>query len=171
MGLLKNAPFDLYAHLVGTSDKPVATITTHTTQNSERVWYFGGAGAERAKDSNPHETINATRKALAKYLPHVDISKAEWATLPIDRIEGKSSGAGWMPDTPTIHAAGNSLYCWPTKLTFAPLLSDMVIEHLQKAGIGPTDQTADCSALPAPDYALAPWDKTQWTKKYLARQA
>ena len=128
MGFLKPAPYELYAHLVGASDKPVATITTHKQQDGTLVWYLGGGVAERAKDANPQEVIDATKKGFKKYLPNVDLSNVEWATLPIDRVEGKSDIDGWMPDTPTIHSVGNTHYCWPTKLTFAPLLSDRLLE-------------------------------------------
>lgn len=171
MGLLKNAPFDLYAHLVGLAEKPVATITTHTTQNGSRAWYFGGSVAERAQDLDPQETFNAAHKALIKYLPGIDLSGTLWAALPIDRVEGKSGIANWMPDMPTIHAADNHLYCWPTKLTFAPLLSDMILAELSKRNITPSGKRADCSALEAAGYAPAPWDKAQWIKERLARQA
>ena len=47
MGMMKNAPYPLYAHLVGPSEKPVATITTHKTQSGDLVWYLGGGVAER----------------------------------------------------------------------------------------------------------------------------
>ncbi len=162
MGMLKPAPFSLYAHLVGSSDKPVATITTHTASDGTLLWYLGGSVAERDKESNPDEVYKATIKGFAKYLPHVDLSKVEWASVPIDRIEGKSSVDGWMPDTPTIHTYKNVHYCWPTKLTFAPLLSDRLIE---KMTIEPSGATSDFSDLPEVEYSQPPWDKSQWTKR------
>ena len=161
MGMLKNAPFELYAHLVGASEKPVATITTHKTQDGALAWYIGGGVAERAKDSPQQDLYDATLKALHKYMPGLALSGIEWASLPIDRIEGKSSMQGWMPDTPVIHEAGNHLYCWPTKLTFAPLLSDMIMERLK---IEPSHASSDFSSLPAAEYAQTPWDKAQWIK-------
>ena len=160
MGMLKPAPYPLYAHLVGNSDKPVATITTHETADGQLVWYLGGGVAERTKEANPAEVYEATHKGFAKYLPDVDLSCVEWAVLPIDRIEGKSSVDGWMPDTPTIHSVGNTHYCWPTKLTFAPLLSDRLVE---KVG-APSEQETDWSFLPEVDYTQTPWDKAKWTK-------
>lgn len=161
MGMMKNAPYPLYAHLVGSSEKPVATITSHVAEDDKIVWYLGGGVAERAKESNPQEVYDAAKKAFAKYLPSVDLTTVEWATLPIDRIEGKSDTQGWMPDTPTIHTAGDRLYCWPTKLTFAPMLSDMVLKKLE---FSPSHTHSDFSALPEVDYARAPWDKATWTK-------
>lgn len=161
MGMMKPAPFPLYAHLVGSSDKPVATITTHEMSDGTLVWYLGGGVAEREKDSNPQEVIDSAKAGFTKYLPQVDLSQMEWATLPIDRIEGKSDTDGWMPDTPTIHTAGNCLYCWPTKLTFAPLLADSV---LKKIDFEPSNNKADWSFLPEVGYAQTPWDKATWKK-------
>lgn len=165
MGMMKNAPYPLYAHLIGTSEKPVATITSHKTADGSWVWYLGGAVAERAKEDDPNTVYDAARKAFAKYLPEVDLKNVEWATLPIDRIEGQSGTKGWMPDTPTIHASGNALYCWPTKLTFSPMLSDMIIEHLEVQNITPSNTITSFDFLPAVDYAPAPWDKASWKKE------
>ena len=66
MGMLKPAPYELYAHLVGSSDKPVATITTHKTSNGELAWYLGGGVAERDKDSDIAEVIDAAKKRFCQ---------------------------------------------------------------------------------------------------------
>ncbi|MBX2834086.1 MAG: FAD-dependent oxidoreductase [Micavibrio sp.] len=166
MGMMKPAPYPLYAHLVGNSDKPVATITTHEAADGSLVWYLGGGVAERDKDSDPNEVYAAAKKGFAKYLPKLDLSAVEWAVLPIDRVEGKSDIDGWMPDTPTIHSVGKTHYCWPTKLTFAPLLTERLME---KMSIGPSREASgaasDWSFLPDIDYALSPWDGVkEWTK-------
>ncbi len=163
MGMLKPAPFPLFAHLVGTSEKPVATITTHRDKDGTLIWYLGGAVAERTKESSPQETFNAVKKAFSAYMPNLDLSQMKWAVLPIDRVEGKSKTDGWMPDTPTIHNAGNHLYAWPTKLTFAPMLSDMILQRLEKESLTPSGQKTDWAFLPPAAYATTPWDQAQWT--------
>jgi len=163
MGFMKPAPFPLYAHLVGQSDKPVATITTHEMSDGTLCWYLGGGVAERDKDANPSEVYKAAMKGFNKYLPHVDLSGVQWSTLPIDRIEGKSDKDGWMPDTPTIHSAGDNIYCWPTKLTFAPLLAERIGAMLEESGAAPSHTQSNFDALPSADYATAPWNKAQWT--------
>lgn len=167
MGMLKDAPFPLYAHFVGLSEKPVATITTHMARDGSRVWYLGGQVAERAKEDDPRAVYDACTQAFKTYLPQFDVSDMEFAALPIDRVEGASGMSGWMPDTPTIHTAGNALYAWPTKLTFAPMLADMVEENLQKMQIKPSGNQSDWRHLswkPA-TLAKAPWDKAEWTKR------
>ncbi|MGB4056527.1 MAG: FAD-dependent oxidoreductase [Alphaproteobacteria bacterium] len=164
MGLLKNAPFPLWAHLVGASEKPIATITTHKTSEGILTWYLGGQVAERAKESNPEEVYKAIRNALTKYLPALDQNNFEWAVLPIDRVEAKP-GKGFMPDTPIIHNNGDTLYAWPTKLTFAPMMADTIIEELTKDNIFPSHTQSDWSFLPEVPYATPPWDTAQWKKE------
>jgi len=163
-GLMKPAPFPLFAHLVGgsMSDKPVATITTHETAGGELVWYLGAAVAERPRDADAGATIDASREAIAAYLPGIDLSGVRWATLPIDRVEGRTRGFR-MPDTPTLHRVGTVMYGWPTKLTFTPMLADMVVAELAGLGIGPSGGVTDFSFLPPVGYADAPWDRAAWT--------
>lgn len=161
-GLMRPAPFPLYAHLVGTSDKPVATITTHELADGTPVWYLGAAIAERPKEADPEEVYAAARKAFGDYLPGIDLDSVQWATLPIDRVEGRTQGFH-MPDTPILHRVGNALYGWPTKLTFTPMLGDMVAAELAKLGVEPSHRQTDFSDLPSVDYAVAPWDKAEWS--------
>lgn len=163
-GMLRPAPFPLFAHLVGgaMTDKPVATITTHETAGGEPVWYLGASVAERPKEADPREVIAAATRAMAEFLPGVHLTGARWATLPIDRVEGRTRGLR-MPDTPTLHRAGSTLYGWPTKLTFAPMLADMVVAELGRLGIAPTGRETDFSCLPPVGYADPPWDRAEWT--------
>jgi hypothetical protein len=163
-GMIRNAPFPLFAHLVGTSEKPVMTITSHTAQDGSLIWYLGGGVAERPKDSDPEEMFDAVRKALKTYLPNLNYGPFEWAAFPIDRVEGKSDTDNWMPDTPTIHQADECAYCWPTKLTFAPMLGEMILKALDDDDIKPSGITGDYSFLPTVEYAATPWDTALWRK-------
>lgn len=160
MGMLKKAPFALYAHLVGNSDKPIATITTHHNKNGDLIWYIGGLVAERPSDSDPYDTHDAIKEAFAKFLPKIDLAAIQWSTLPIDRAEGNTGAR--MPGRPVIQRIDNAMYCWPTKLTFAPLLADMIIEQI--GDIGPSHTQTDWSFLPHVEFADAPWDKAAWRK-------
>lgn len=160
MGMMKNAPFPLYAHCVGASDKPVVTITTHEAPGGGLVWYLGGSVAERPKDAPEGDVFEAARKAFKACFPALDFSAAQWAVLPIDRVEGKSAVDGWMPDTPTIHRHGNVFYCWPTKLTFAPLLAERLAGMIEAPS--PAGDPGDWSFLPQAPYAQAPWETAQW---------
>lgn len=163
MGMLKPAPFEIYAHLVGTSEKPVVTITTHQAEDEELVWYLGGNVAERGKEVPQEEMVRVAQNAFRKYMGKVNLSNVKWSSLPIDRVEGSSTTQGWMPDTPTIHDAGDTYFCWPTKLTFAPLLSNYIMEKLEADKIMPSHQQSDWSFLPEAPYSKAPWDTAQWS--------
>lgn len=164
MAMMKPAPFPLYAHFVGKTEKPVATITTHTDQSGTPVWYIGGLVAERSMASPAEDSIDAAKRAFATYLSNIKISNVEWAVLPISRAEGKSKTGGWMPDTPTLHRAGDVLYGWPTKLTFAPMLADTVLDELKRSNIPPSKTATDWTVLPAAGYAQTPWDAARWTR-------
>ncbi|MGQ0526733.1 MAG: FAD-dependent oxidoreductase [Alphaproteobacteria bacterium] len=163
MIMMKNAPFSLFAHLIGMSDKPVATITTAHTKDGALVWYIGGQVSEREKNSNPDDVLKDVKAALCKYLPDLDLSAAEWAFLPVDRIEGRARN-GTLPDFPVIQEVGDHLYVWPTKLTFAPLLGVMIVKKLAERNVTPSGAQTDWSFLAPVDYADAPWDKVTWKK-------
>ena len=94
-------------------------------------------------------------------MPNVDLSQVEWSTYPVDRVESKTT-TGWIPDTPTIHSVGNAHYCWPTKLTFAPILGDLMLE---KIDVTPSHEKTDWTFLPEAQFKPAPWDDTEWTKE------
>src|SRR3546814_18444439 len=74
-GLLKPAPFPLFAHLTGGSmtDKPLATITTHQTAPGEPVWYIGAAVADPATDADPREVVAAARGAIRHPLARTNL--------------------------------------------------------------------------------------------------
>ncbi len=164
MGMMKNAPYPLFAHCIGKTEKPVVTITSHKDKNGDLIWYLGALVAEREKDDNPKKVYKAAIKAFKHYLPNIDTKNMLWASLPIDRSEGKSKTDGWMPDTPTIHHADNILYCWPTKMTFAPMLGDMIVKEIENDNILPSNNTTNWDFLPEASYTQTPWDNAKWEK-------
>lgn len=170
MGMMRNAPFEVFAHLVGPSEKPVATITTHKDKDGNLIWYIGGQAAERVIDSKPEDTYKAARKAFTRYFPALDTSGMEWGSLAIDRVEGRSQKDGWLPDAPCIHQSDNAYYCWPTKLTFAPLLADMMIERLEKDGITPSHTQSTWNDMPEAPFADPPWNTVTWKKDSSEKQ-
>jgi glycine/D-amino acid oxidase-like deaminating enzyme len=171
MGMMRNAPCELYAHCVGPSDKPVMTITTHRAADGSLVWYLGGSVAERPKYSNPRDVYAATINGFRKYMPRIDLTNVSWSTLPIDRVEGKSKVTGHLPNSPTIHIAGNAIYGWPTKLTFSPILTSQIVEILSHAGVKPSEQKTDWSFLPKCYFTQTPWDLATWTDATLVKPA
>jgi len=169
MGLLKNAPFPVWAHFVGASDKPLATITTHTAKDGSLIWYFGGQVAEREKTANPDDVYADIHAALKKYMPDVKTDGAELSVLAIDRIEAK--GTGFMPDAPVVQNIDDKIFAWPTKLTFAPMMADKIVEKLAADNISPSHNHTDWSFLPEIGYAQPPWETAIWTTEKSAKRA
>lgn len=166
MGMMKNAPFPLFGHCVSPSFRPAVSITSHLDKDGKWVWYMGASVAEFTKEEDPNTVYDLARKAIKEYLPKVDLSDVEWGVYPVDRIEIKTR-TGWIPDMPTIHNVDNAFYCWPTKLTFAPVLGDMLSERLTA---NPSGTTTDWSALQEAEYQPAPWDNAQWTPENSDKQ-
>jgi glycine/D-amino acid oxidase-like deaminating enzyme len=151
----------LYAHALGMSDKPRATITSHRDAQGRVVWYIGGQPAEQGVGKPASEVIAATRHELAELLPWVDFSGMEWATWHVDRAEG-SQADGSRPDQPVIARMANVAVAWPTKLAFAPLLASRLRQELgwgEGRGASPADGFMRTAALPVPPVAQTVWDR------------
>lgn len=121
----------LYAHAVslGSGAKPRLTITTHYTKDGTPVWYLGGNLAESGVSRTDAAQVDAARSELAAVFPWLDLANASFSTLSIDRAEPAQENRA-RPDTPFIERKGNTIVCWPTKLTLAPMLGDQVLALL-----------------------------------------
>jgi glycine/D-amino acid oxidase-like deaminating enzyme len=149
----KNLP-DLFAHAVTlrSSDKPRITFTTHTTKDS-KVWYLGGQLAESGVARDETAQIKFAKKELAAILPWMDYSDCEFSTLRIDRAEAGSNSL-LRPDTPYVRRHGNVVVCWPTKLTLAPMMGDLLMKLM------PVPKAAAAGSLNLPRSAVgsSPWE-------------
>lgn len=157
----------IFGHCVTASPTPRATITSQADGEGRVVWWVGGAVAESGVERGREAQIEHAKHELAACVPWVDLSRAEWATMRIDRAEGLPEGrprtAGARPDGPVVRRSAGALFAWPTKLAFAPLLADMVEEAL--AG----DNGSAMSAARAPrssgasrgpvSFAPLPWEE------------
>lgn len=161
MVMVRHAITDpVYVHCV--SDKlsmtPELTITSHRNARGEPVWYLGGELAERGAGQSEQQLLAAAREKLAALFPWCDFSGAAWATLAIDRAEGRQPD-GRRPDTVSIALQGNLMVCWPTKLTLAPNLGNAVLASLRDSGLAPGAPPAALPGfLPQPTVAPTPWE-------------
>ena len=121
----------LYAHCVGASTKPIATITAHTHPDGDKVWYIGGNIAEEGVDTDSEKLIQHSRKTLQKILPWVDLENVQWTTHCVNRAEPAQKNL-LRPDTAFLESTHNLHIGWPTKLALTPNLSDKVIHILHK---------------------------------------
>lgn len=119
----------LFAHAMQVSDKPRITITTHQ-MGENRVWYLGGDLAETGVNRTPEEQIAFAKKELKALFPHLNFSEAHFQAFFIERAEAFYS-SGKKPDGPSMIVEKNVITAWPTKLAFAPLLAQQIVDELK----------------------------------------
>lgn len=147
----------LFAHCLGSGPRPRFTITSHEWESpSHRVWYIGGEVAEAGVERERLEQIAAARDEIAAVLPWANLEGFEWDAFRIDRAERAQRG-GARPDEPAILERGRLLFAWPTKLAFAPLLADRIIERLEAHLPAERAPGAPPAGWPAAPLAPPPW--------------
>ncbi len=144
----------IYAHAVAASAgaKPRVTITTHQRKDGALVWYLGGNLAETGVRRSNEDQIRAAKQEMTELFPWIDWTRADWATLLIDRAEPANPDRS-RPDAPFFFTRSNATVCWPTKLTLTPLLADEVLAGLS------IDRNLPVSN---PDLPLAPTAEPPW---------
>jgi glycerol-3-phosphate dehydrogenase len=164
----------LFGHCIAPlSDKPRLTITTHTHTSGDTIWYIGGQLAEHGVTQSPQELVTTAKRELAECLPWINLDGARFATCRWIRAEGLTP-EGKRPDEPIVHvqrAPGNStpqltLTAWPTKLVFAPLIAQKLIDQLQLAHITPAPSpTSNLAIWPSDHLAICslPWNLPEVT--------
>lgn len=153
----------LYGHGIVGKPKPRLTVTSHPLQDGNYVWYLGGAVAEAGAAMDDEAALNFARKELQDVFPDIDWSEKEWATWHGDRAE-PFDAKGDLPAGPFIHQRGRILLAWPSKLTFAPALSDHVFNWLKDKDIHPSAKTRPPAELKQAEIATYPWETAEWKK-------
>lgn len=157
MVLVKGELPMLYAHALGISDKPRATITSHTTQSGEIVWYIGGLVAEQGVGKPAEVLIHYAQQELADLVPWLDQSTLRWGTWNVSRAEGIQK-SGLRPDQPAIEQVSNVTIAWPTKLAFAPMLAQRVMQEILL--FEPSKVIQNINKYEAPQVATPVWERT-----------
>lgn len=159
--MVKSLPYALFGHGIVGNPKPRVTVTSHADGAGGYVWYLGGALAEAGAHLSEDDTLALAQKEMAAVFPDIDWTNKEWATWQGDRAEPYDA-AGDLPPGPFLHQRGRVLIAWPTKLTFAPALSDRVFDWLKDKDIRPLAKDAPPAALPTADIASYPWEIARW---------
>jgi len=158
----KNLP-RLYAHCIGASARPIATITTHQHSDGELVWYIGGNIAEQGVDISREDQITHTQKVITEILPWANLKNTSWATHRVNRAEPLQKGF-IKPDTAFLKSINNIHVAWPTKLALAPDLSDRIILQFKKQNLAPgghhdTDTTVLTDFIKPATIAKPLWER------------
>ena len=98
------------------------------------IWEVSWTEAGVKRDAD--EQIELARKEVKKLLPGVDLGKARWGTLRVNRAEPRQNKL-LRPDAAYCKQIHNGMVTWPTKLALAPNLTDEVIRNLDAKGIKP----------------------------------
>ncbi len=124
----------LYAHCVGTSNKPRLTVTTHDMKDGSLVWYLGGDLAEKGVERSDAQQLDAARRELDELFPWLDFADAELALMDVARAEPRQQGLA-KPDNAYARRDRDLIITWPTKLTLAPDLGDRVEALIREQGL------------------------------------
>lgn len=156
----------LFGHALGMSSTPRLTITS-ARLHDDWVWYIGGQIAEAGVDRAAPEQIAAARAELAACLPWIQQDRLRWACVKWERAEGLTE-SGARPDDSVLATSPLVSIGWPSKLALAPQLSDRVLAHVGRLGIGPrgsSGQGVQIADLPEAHVAPRPWqgDHVPWT--------
>ncbi len=156
MVLVKHKSNDpIYAHLLGLSNVPKITITTHKAKDGKTIWYLGGQLAEDGINKSAEEQIEKAKKELTNYFSWLDFTNAEFKSFMINRAEN-FEGEGKKPDSFFMQQTNNYIVAWPTKLAFAPLLTDSILKALN---ISPLyNDVSETKLLAKPKIANPIWD-------------
>ncbi len=157
----------LFGHCLGVGSVPRLTITSFSRGNTGPThWLIGGGIAEQGVPRSASEQIEACTKELHACLPWLsrELPSIRLAAGRIDRAEGFMPD-GSRPDEPVIQHAGPIIAAWPTKLAFAPLLAQRLINQLRQLGLAINDPnpvqpaaTDTLATLPRAHVGTLPWE-------------
>jgi len=152
----------LYLHCLGAGTSPRLTVTSHPLADGRWVWYLGGDLSESGVGRDREAQIAAAREELAALFPWVEGEGLSWATWRVERAEVATPG-GRRPEEPYVHNEDGLSVVWPTKLAFAPLVAERILDALGAAGLRP-GPVLESPAWPAPPLAPHPWQESiPWT--------
>ena len=166
-----NYPHAFYGHCLGAETTPRLTISSHPcnykksnyeqgNDEQNQIWYLGGTLAEKGANLPPETLIANAKKELEELMPWVDLSEAQWATLPVNRAEPKQLNFA-RPDkafTSITKECPNVIVAWPTKLTLCPNLADEIITLLDQQKVtSSSSPTPNLHFLSTPPIAPTPW--------------
>lgn len=155
-----NHPHPIHVHCVGEqlSSTPEVTVTSHKCKDGKTAWYLGGELAESGANRSEEEQIAAAKSKISDLFPWCDMSNAQWHSFFINRAEALTKN-GKRPETASIHRHLNISLCWPSKLTLAPNLGQLIVDLFQAKNIAPSKYSnPELDQLPFPGIASPPWE-------------
>lgn len=155
-----NLPHSFFGHCLGADTTPRLSISTHPTEDGNKVWSLGGSLAEKGVALNQEQVIAKARDELAQLFPWLDFSNNQFIAKRIDRAEARQRNF-LRPDKAFAQAVSgitNAIVTWPTKLTLAPNLANEVISLLASPQQSTSDSAKALQMLTPAAIAKPLWD-------------
>jgi hypothetical protein len=154
----------IWGHVIEANANPRLTITSHIALDGKAVWYVGGQIAESGTRLEASQQIAVAQKELGAVFTDLDWSQMQWATLKVNRAEQQQAD-GSRPVSPDITQQKNQITVWPTKLVFAPMVADEILQRVKASGLNPanvSDRSPAAIDLPKAKIGSYPWDIAEW---------
>ena len=160
--MIRPLPSALFGHGIAHGQVPRVTVTSHRGPDGELVWYLGGAIAEYGAAMDELPALEHAKKELQQIFPALTWDGMEWATWHGDRAEPFDANRS-LPAGPHIEQQARTIVGWPTKLTFAPALADLVRKRLVENAARRSPRS-EPPPLPVAEIGSYPWEVAQWRK-------
>ena len=151
----KNIP-DIYGHFLGTSSRPRITISTHYFKEKQ-VLYVGGEVSEIGVKLSDQEQKIQIDEFLRKALGWIDLDIEKIDVLRVNRAEAKNKKV-LKPDSFFLGRKKGLMVCWPTKLAFAPLIANSVLNKINMSNLRKMNMKEIHADKPL--ISIYPWEKS-----------
>jgi L-2-hydroxyglutarate oxidase LhgO len=101
-------------------------ITTHYTENQQKIWYLGGDIATKGVERSETAQIDFAKMEMKRLLPNINWSNANWATYRVDRAEPLQSVAA-LPTDVCVDVCKNVIQVFPVKFALMPDVAQKVL--------------------------------------------
>ena len=145
---------DIYGHFLGTSSRPRITISTHYL-NEKQILYIGGEVSESGVRLSDEDQKIQIDKFLREALSWIDLDIERIDVLRINRAETKNNKV-LKPDSFFIGRKKGLMVCWPTKLAFAPLIAESILNQMNPSKL--RKRNIKRMRLDKPHISKYPWE-------------
>ena len=151
----ENIP-DIFGHHLGSSSRPKVTISTHYV-NKKQILYIGGEVSESGVNLPDEEQIIQIDQSLREALSWIDLDIDKIEVLRINRAEAKNKKV-LKPDSFFLGRKKGLMVCWPTKLAFAPLIANSVLNKINMSNLRKMNMKEIQADKPL--ISIYPWEKS-----------
>ncbi|MEN9612629.1 MAG: hypothetical protein RLZZ628_3443 [Bacteroidota bacterium] len=109
-------------------------ITTHYTENRQKIWYLGGDIATKGVERSEMAQIDFAKTEMKRLLPNINWSDAHWATYCVDRAEPLQASVA-LPTDGCVDVCKNVMQVFPVKFALMPDVANKVLNVFKQLKI------------------------------------